>query len=90
MRAQSERRCYGTTLNGRWQRRKAPISKGSSFWTDDAVVLAPGMPAVVGKDALRGYVEGSLRIPGFSISWNSTDVAFSPDGRLAIRSARMR
>lgn len=49
----------------------------------DAVVLAPGLPALVGKDALRNYVEGSLQIPGFRISWTSTDVVFSPDGRLA-------
>lgn len=54
-----------------------------SFWTDDAVVLAPGLPAVVGKDALRQYVQGSMEIPGFRITWTSTDVTFSPDGNLA-------
>ena len=54
-----------------------------SYWTDDAIVIPPGMPAVVGKAALRQYVEGGLRIPGFGISWTSTDVAFSPDGHLA-------
>ncbi len=54
-----------------------------SFWTDDAVVLAPGLPAVVGKDALRQYVKGSMEIPGFKITWTSTDVTFSPDGQLA-------
>lgn len=54
-----------------------------SYWTDDAVVLPPGMPAVVGKAALREYVQGSLSIPGFKIGWRSTDVAFSPDGKLA-------
>lgn len=54
-----------------------------SFWTDDAVVLAPGIPAVVGKDALRQYVQGSVQIPGFRITWTSTDVTFSPDGNLA-------
>lgn len=59
------------------------IERILSYWTDDAVVLAPGLPAFVGKDALRGYVEGSLQIPGFRISWTSTDVVFSPDGRLA-------
>jgi ketosteroid isomerase-like protein len=54
-----------------------------SFWTDDAIVMAPGMPPFVGKDAVRGYVEGSLQIPGFHITWSSNDVSFSPDGRLA-------
>jgi ketosteroid isomerase-like protein len=54
-----------------------------SYWTDDALVLAPGLPAVVGKDALRGYVLGSMQIPGFRITWTSTDVTLSPDGNLA-------
>jgi ketosteroid isomerase-like protein len=54
-----------------------------SYWTDDAVVFAPGLPAVVGKDALRQYVQGSLQIPGFKISWTSKDVTLSPDGNLA-------
>lgn len=54
-----------------------------SYWTEDAVVLPPGLPAVVGKAALRQYVEGSLQIPGFGITWTSTDVTLSPDGQLA-------
>ena len=54
-----------------------------AYWTDDAVVLPPGLPAVVGKAALREYVTASLRIPGFRITWASTDVRFSPDGNLA-------
>jgi len=54
-----------------------------SFWTDDAVLLAPGLAAMVGKDALRQYVQGSMEIPGFRITWRSTDVTFSPDGNLA-------
>jgi ketosteroid isomerase-like protein len=54
-----------------------------SFWTEDAVVIPPGLPAVTGKIALRQYVEGSMQIPGFSITWTSTEVTFSPDGSLA-------
>jgi ketosteroid isomerase-like protein len=54
-----------------------------SFWTEDAVVLPPGLPAITGKTALRQYVEGSLQIPGFRITWTSTDVTFSPDRKLA-------
>jgi uncharacterized protein (TIGR02246 family) len=59
------------------------IERILSYWTDDAVVLAPGLPVFAGKDALRSYVEESLHIRGFRISWNSTDVVFSPDGQLA-------
>ena len=59
------------------------VERVLSYWTDDAVVLPPGMTAVVGKAALRHYVEGSMQIPGFRITWTSTDVTFSPDGNLA-------
>jgi ketosteroid isomerase-like protein len=54
-----------------------------SYWTDDAVVLPPGQPTIRGKAALRDYVSASLRIPGFSISWKSTEATLSPDGSLA-------
>ena len=59
-----------------------------SFWTDDAVVIAPGLPSIVGKAALREYVEGSMHIPGFRITWTSDDVALSPDGQLAYMFSR--
>ena len=59
------------------------IERILSYWTDDAVILPPGMPPVVGKAALRDYVEASMQIPGFQISWTSTDVTFSPDRNLA-------
>lgn len=54
-----------------------------SYWTDDAMVVQPGLPVVKGKQALRSYVEESLKIPGFQITWSSTDVSLSPDGKLA-------
>jgi ketosteroid isomerase-like protein len=54
-----------------------------SYWTVDAVVLPPGFAPVIGRAALRDYVENCLRIPGFKITWKSTDVKFSPDLNLA-------
>jgi ketosteroid isomerase-like protein len=54
-----------------------------SYWTDDAAVLPPGFPPVIRKPALRDYVVNCLRIPGFKITWKSTDVKFSPDLSLA-------
>lgn len=54
-----------------------------SFWTDDARVLAPGLPALSGKAALRTYVEGALAIPGFHITWTTSEANLSPDGQLA-------
>ena len=60
--------------------------KITSYWSDDAVVIAPGQPIVKGRDALRKMVEDSKNIPGFSITWRSSDVHFSPDGKLAYMS----
>jgi ketosteroid isomerase-like protein len=54
-----------------------------SFWTDDAQVLAPGLPPFSGKAALRNYVEGALAIPGFHITWTTSAAELSPDGQMA-------
>ncbi len=54
-----------------------------SFWTDDARVYPPGMPTLSGKAALRSYVQGALAIPGFHITWTSSEATLSPDGQLA-------
>jgi len=54
-----------------------------SFWTDDAVVIPPGMPIVRGKGALREYVNAALAIPGFHITWTSSAASLSPDGQFA-------
>jgi ketosteroid isomerase-like protein len=59
------------------------IDRILSYWTDDAVVLAPDFPPIIGKIALRGYVENSLRIPGFEISWKSSEVHLSSDQNFA-------
>jgi ketosteroid isomerase-like protein len=56
-----------------------------SFWAEDAVVIPPGLPPVVGREALKEYVRSSLAIPGFSIAWepNATEYRLSPDGQMA-------
>ena len=54
-----------------------------SYWSDDAVIMEPGQPAVVGKQAIRTYVASSLSAPGFSIHWVSEPPVFSPDGQMA-------
>ena len=59
------------------------VEKIVSYWSDDAVVIPPGEPPVRGKDALRKMVGDLTNIPGFSISWKSSEVHFSPDGQLA-------
>ena len=59
------------------------IDRILSYWTDDARVYPPDMPVVSGKAALRGYVGGALAIPGFHITWTTSDAILSPDGQLA-------
>jgi ketosteroid isomerase-like protein len=53
------------------------------FWTDDAIVYPPGLPPILGKAALRSYVQWSLAIPGFRITRTSSDARVSPDGQFA-------
>lgn len=54
-----------------------------SYWSDDAVIIEPGQPAVEGKAAIRNYVAESLKTPGFKIHWVSEKPTFSPDGKFA-------
>jgi uncharacterized protein (TIGR02246 family) len=59
------------------------VERSLSFWSDDAVLLAPGQPRLVGKEAIRRFVTESFKIPGFGISWETTGVELSPSGGLA-------
>lgn len=56
--------------------------------TEGAVVMPPRVPSIAGKLALRQYVTDSMRIPGFSITWTSDEVTFSPGGQLAYMFSR--
>ena len=60
------------------------IERILSFWTDDAVVLPPDLPAIIGKAALRQYIESSLQVPGFRITWSTTRLSFHPMDSLLI------
>jgi uncharacterized protein (TIGR02246 family) len=53
------------------------------YWSDDATILAPGTPAVVGKDAIRKYVSGAFATPGFSITWTTDRIEIAKSGDLA-------
>src|SRR6185503_1962224 len=59
------------------------IDRIVSYWSDDAVLIPPGEPLIRGKEALHKFVENSKNIPGFHISWRSSDPQFSPDGKMA-------
>ena len=53
-----------------------------SYWTDDAVIYSPGEAPVEGKEAIRNYVGGSLKLPGFAITWTPTRAEVSRSGDL--------
>lgn len=53
-----------------------------SFWSDDAAIIPAGAPIVRGKEAIRNFVQQSLAIPGFHITWRSDEAAISGDGTL--------
>lgn len=54
-----------------------------SYWSDDAVVMAPGQPATIGKDALRKMLEMNTTIPGFEVNWEPKAAHVSESGDLA-------
>jgi len=59
------------------------IEKTLSYWAEDAIVMSPGEPALKGKQAIRGMIEGTSKIPGFKISWEPLSVVVSKSGDMA-------
>src|SRR5690349_7104558 len=53
------------------------IDRTLSYWTDDAVVIAPGEPERRGKAAIRAYLEASQQVPGFAIRWEPIEAQVS-------------
>jgi len=58
------------------------IEKMLSYWAEDAIVMSPNEPSVVGIEALRGMVERSMKIPGFEINWEPQEAYVSKSGDL--------
>ena len=59
------------------------VARTVSYWSDDAVILPQGQPAIEGKAAIKAFVAQSFHTPGFSIRWLSQRPTFSADGTLA-------
>ncbi|MEO5936164.1 MAG: SgcJ/EcaC family oxidoreductase [Terriglobales bacterium] len=59
------------------------VEKTISFWSDDAIILPPGTPPVVGKKAIRDYVAGAFASPEFSIIWELDKVVVASSGDMA-------
>lgn len=54
-----------------------------SYWSDDAVVMQPGMPILKGKEEIRGMLDNANKIPGFRISWEPQSAHISKSGDMA-------
>lgn len=61
-----------------------------SYWSDDAILMVSGAPAMAGKDAIRRYVAGAFAIPDFSISWATDHVWVAKAGDIAYATGTTR
>jgi uncharacterized protein (TIGR02246 family) len=57
------------------------IEKALGFYADDAILMFPSMPAIVGKDSIRAYMKSSFADTAFTVQYQITgvDVAQSDD-----------
>lgn len=69
-------------ISREWAKSKTP-EETLSYWAYDAIVMAPGQPALKGKEAIKKMVEGSAEIPGFEVNWEPEEVYVSKSGDLA-------
>jgi ketosteroid isomerase-like protein len=56
------------------------VERVVSYWADDAIVLEVDQPALVGKAAIRGMVQGAFQNPQFSITWEPERAVISQAG----------
>lgn len=61
-----------------------------SYWSDDAILMTSGAPAMAGKEAIRRYVVGAFAMRDFSISWATDRVWVAKSGDLAYATGTTR
>ena len=59
------------------------VEKTMSFYSDDAVVMAPNVPTLAGKESIRTLWKSMLESPSFSGGWKTTKVEVARSGDLA-------
>jgi ketosteroid isomerase-like protein len=62
------------------------VDKTVSFYSNDAIVMAPNAPADTTKEAIRKGWQDLLASPGLVISWKTTKVEVAKSGDLAFLS----
>jgi uncharacterized protein (TIGR02246 family) len=59
------------------------VTRIVSYWSEDAVLMPPGRPPLVGRDAIREFVQEALATPGFSIRWQPGEPQVAASGDMA-------
>jgi len=57
-------------------------------YSDDAVYMEAGSPAITGKDAIRKHLENLVKLPQLAMSGEATDIKFSDDGTVAYETGK--
>lgn len=58
------------------------LDKTASYYSDDALVLPPNMPAIQGKQKARAMWQGMFSVPGFGGGWKVSKVEVARSGEL--------
>ena len=71
-------------LDAEWSKAAAAkdLEKTASYYTDDALILPPNMPAIQGKQQARAMWQGMFSVPGFGGGWKATKVEVARSGDL--------
>jgi uncharacterized protein (TIGR02246 family) len=64
------------------------LERSLSYLADDAMMLPPGAPPVVGKAAIRDYMTSAFATPGFSVTWEAAEAIVADSGDLAYTHGR--
>lgn len=68
--------------------RTRDAAKVVPFWSDDAVLLFPDMPPVVGRKALTEYVANAFKDPDFTITFGTDTIVVASSGDMAYEIGR--
>ena len=60
------------------------LEKCMSYYADDAILISPGAPAVVGKDNIRKFIQQLLAVPNMQLSITVASVDVARSGDLAL------
>lgn len=70
-------------LDAEWSKAAATtkdVDKTVSYYSDDAIVMPPNIPALTGKEPIRALWKSMLESPGFGGGWKATKVEVAKSG----------